>query len=156
MNKEKVLTLIKKQLDEKYVVAKAAVKEAYSSATDGENIAENKYDTTGLEASYLVQGQARRLEELEMSISAFRQMKTEESTKVYLGSLIKVEENKKESFLFIGPQAGGLKVAFEDTEVLVITPYSPIGKILCGKSQGDEADVIVGRKTKSYRIVKIY
>ena len=40
--------------------AQAAVDRAYEAATHEENIAENKYDTLGLEASYLTQGQSRR------------------------------------------------------------------------------------------------
>ncbi len=42
--------------------AEQAVRVAHETATHEENIAENKYDTLGLEAAYLATGQARRAE----------------------------------------------------------------------------------------------
>ena len=39
--------------------------------THEENIAENKYDTLGLEAAYLAQGQAQRVNECYLSIQQF-------------------------------------------------------------------------------------
>ena len=40
--------------------AEEAVRAAHETATHEENVAENKYDTLGLEAAYLATGQARR------------------------------------------------------------------------------------------------
>ena len=155
MIKEQILIEIRKSLDLKYSLAKAALKEAYTTATDQENVAENKYDTKGLEASYLVQGQARRIEELDKSISAFREMNipAEDSLSVHLGTLIYVAVDSKKAFLFVGPQAGGLKVEVDDKEILVITPYSPIGKALVGKKAGDVIEIAVGKKKKNYEIL---
>jgi hypothetical protein len=42
--------------------AEQAVRTAHETATHEENIAENKYDTLGLEAASLATGQARRAE----------------------------------------------------------------------------------------------
>jgi transcription elongation GreA/GreB family factor len=158
MKKQHILTKIKQELDLKYDQAKAAVKEAYASATDKENIAENKYDTTGLEASYLVQGQARRLQEMERSITAFDQM-TIPSTPpqtVALGTLLTVEENGQSGVFFVGPEAGGLKLQCEGIEVMVITANSPIGQSLFGKKTGDSVEVTIGRKTKTYIIKQLF
>jgi transcription elongation GreA/GreB family factor len=155
MNKEQILIEIRKSLDLKLKLAKAAVMEAYETATDRENVAENKYDTKGLEASYLVQGQARRLEELDRSVSAFREMSipAENSLSIQLGTLICVEIDAKKTFLFVGPQAGGLKVEVGGEEILVITPYSPIGKSLTGRKEGDVIEIAIGRKKKKYEII---
>jgi transcription elongation GreA/GreB family factor len=158
MNKIKIFEQIKKELDLKYDLAKAAVKEAYATATDKENIAENKYDTTGLEASYLVQGQARRLEELQHSINAFNQMtiSSEKANLVTLGTLFMVEENEKTFLLFVATHAGGLKVQYENTEIMVITVNSPIGKALAGKKIGNSVEVTIGRNTKTYIIQELF
>ncbi len=49
-----------KRLAEDLVQVEQAAREAHETATHEENIAENKYDTLGLEAAYLATGQARR------------------------------------------------------------------------------------------------
>ena len=158
MDKLKILQAVRKELESKYEIAKAAVQEAYKSATHEENVAENKYDTKGLEASYLVQGQARRLEELEIALSAYRAMEEplEDKNNIHLGSLIKVEEEGVEQYLFMGPQSGGLKVEFDNLEVLIVTFFSPIGRALKGKTAGDSIEVQIGRKIRNYKIVELY
>ena len=50
------------RLAEDLLQAEQAVRAAHETATHEENIAENKYDTLGLEAAYLATGQVRRAE----------------------------------------------------------------------------------------------
>jgi hypothetical protein len=50
------------RLAEDLLQAEQAARAAHDTATHEENIAENKYDTLGLEAAYLATGQARRAE----------------------------------------------------------------------------------------------
>ena len=68
MNKHAVLQLILEKLAADLNVAQRAAQTAYETATHEENIAENKYDTLGLEASYLAAGQAKRVEEIRQSL----------------------------------------------------------------------------------------
>ena len=49
--------------------AEQAVRAAHEAATHEENIAENKYDTLGLEAAYLATGQARRAEAIRQAMA---------------------------------------------------------------------------------------
>ena len=60
MDKPHLLALIVATLAHDLDVLTRAAQTAYEAATAEENIAENKYDTLGLEASYLATGQARR------------------------------------------------------------------------------------------------
>lgn len=50
------------RLAEDLLQAEQATRTAHETATHEENVAENKYDTLGLEAAYLAAGQARRAE----------------------------------------------------------------------------------------------
>ena len=50
------------RLAEDLLQAEQAAQAAHETATHEENIAENKYDTLGLEAAYLATGQVRRAE----------------------------------------------------------------------------------------------
>ncbi len=40
------------------------------------------------------------------------------------------------SWYFLGPRAGGLEVTVDGLTVLVVTPTSPLGRELLGKSAG--------------------
>ena len=52
-----------------------AARVAHETATHEENIAENKYDTLGLEAAYLATGQARRAQAIREAMAAWRQFR---------------------------------------------------------------------------------
>ena len=156
MNKEELLKVILGKLKADLNQANEAVNMAYESATHEENIAESKYDTKGLEASYLVQGQARRAEELEQEVEAFVNLKIRPVDKVMLNALVTLEnESGAQELMFIGPGSGGVKINFEDQEVVIITPVSPLGRALLGKICGDSIEVTIGRKEKKYRILHI-
>jgi len=156
MNKEELFKAIKDKIRAKLTLAIDAVKMAHESATHEENIAESKYDTKGLEASYLVQGQARRVEELENSLAALNSMEITSVTSVMLNALVRLEDqNGKEEYMFIAPSSGGLKVEFDSKEIMVMTPISPLGKSLIGKSVGDQISVTIGRKHKDYTVLEV-
>ena len=156
MNKDKLFKAILNKVKSNLTLAIDAVKMAHESATHEENIAECKYDTKGLEASYLVQGQARRVEELENSMAALQSLKVRAVDKVMLNALVILkDEHNKEEHMFIAPACGGLIVDFEGKKVMIMTPASPLAQALLGKSSGDEISVKVGRKEKEYRVVSV-
>ena len=64
MNKTHLQTLIIDKLQADLAVAKDALKASHEAATHAESKAENKYDTRGLEAAYLADGQRKRVHEI--------------------------------------------------------------------------------------------
>lgn len=157
IDKTKLLDSIIAKLKTDLSAATEAVNMAYESATHEENKAECKYDTKGLEASYLVQGQAKRVEELEDSLEKIVTVKVRPVFKIMLSALICLEnEMGQHEWLFILPASGGLKVNFEDKVVTIVTPISPLGKELLGKTLGASISVILGNKNKEYRILEVY
>jgi len=136
-----------------------AVQRAYETAVDEENEAENKYDTMGLEASYLVQGQSQRVEECENDCSIFSRMQAVDFTAdkaINVGALVQIEDADGEGqSLFLSPVAGGLKVLFEKQEITLITPLSPIGKLLISSFVGDSIFITVAGDKKYYEIISI-
>ena len=68
MNKTHLIAQIIAALEHDLDVVTRAAQSAYEAATAEENIAENKYDTLGLEASYLATGQARRSAEIRQAL----------------------------------------------------------------------------------------
>ena len=139
--------------------AQAAVDRAYEAATHEENIAENKYDTLGLEASYLTQGQARRLRECEADLAAFKALQPNclgADDAIRIGALIQVEDGtQKEQAFFLGPAAGGVKVRLNETDIVIITPAAPLGKALLGAAAGDEINVDLAGRKVHYEILDV-
>lgn len=123
----------------------AAAKKAHEAATHEENIPDNKYDTLSLEASYVAQGQANRAQELKASLHEYQTMALQEfddDTPIRLSALVELEaEDGEERAVFIGPREGGLKLQLQGREVMVITPASPLGAQLIGKSTGDSVSI---------------
>ena len=97
VNKQSVLQCIVEKLQVDLDVAVRAAQTAYETATHEENIAENKYDTLGLEASYLAAGQARRVEEIRQSLNLCRNLVLkpfDEQRGIQTGDLIALQANK--------------------------------------------------------------
>ena len=64
VEKAKVIRIVRAELEAQYRRVAAAAREAHGYATDPDSKAESKYDTRGLEASYLAAGQAAKADEL--------------------------------------------------------------------------------------------
>ena len=143
MNKPALLQSIIERLTLDLDVAQRAAQTAYETATHEENVAENKYDTLGLEASYLATGQARRMEEIRQGLAKFRALQLRDfRAGIELGALVALESaTGVRQWFFLGPDAAGLKLEFEGCPVMVITPRSPLGQSLLGKEVDDEVSM---------------
>ena len=143
MNKPALLQSIIERLTLDLDVAQRAAQTAYETATHEENVAENKYDTLGLEASYLATGQARRMEEIRLGLAKFRALQLRDfRAGIELGALVTLESaTGARQLFFLGPDAAGLKLEFEGCPIMVITPRSPLGQSLLGKEVDDEVSM---------------
>lgn len=150
MTKRLVIQKIIETLQSEMETYVRAAKFSHAEATAEENRAENKYDTRGLEASYLAAGQANKIVEIEESIAAFdalRERKFNEADGIDIGALIEISQDGERAHYFIGPSAGGIEIKIRGTEVLVITPQSPLGSQLKGAKQGAKIKInLAGRK----------
>ncbi|MEE2813736.1 MAG: transcription elongation factor GreAB [Verrucomicrobiota bacterium] len=143
---EKIITSLQFEL-ETYI---RAAKFSHAEATAEENRAENKYDTRGLEASYLAAGQANKVVELEAAITSFKELKDKPANEsVEIGALVELDQEGALELYFIGPTAGGTEVEVASTEILIITPESPLGSQLIGLEAGQKSTLdLAGRKQK--------
>lgn len=139
--------------------ARIAMLRAYETATHEENVAENKYDTLGLEAAYLTQGQARRLAECEADLTAFQSITPRSfaaGEAIAIGALVQIEdENGNGQYLFLGPAAGGLKTVSGGCDIVVVTPSAPLGKALLNARAGDTVTVRLAATLKQYEVMAI-
>ncbi|MGY2289606.1 GreA/GreB family elongation factor [Pseudomonas sp. SDO528_S397] len=159
MNKHAVHTLILEKLAVDLDIVRRAAQVAYETATHEENIAENKYDTLGLEASYLATGQARRVEEIKQALTLCQHLHLrpyDEQRGIEVGALLGLEDERgRQQWLFLAPDGAGLKVDVVGQPVTVITPRSPLGKGLLGKFEGDEVEVLVAGTRQQFVVTEV-
>lgn len=127
---------------------------ARAEATDEQSLAENKYDTRGLEASYLAHGQSRQVVETEQAREQYASLPLHvfgPAEPLGVGALVELEHAGERAWYFLGPAAGGAEVECDGREVLVVTPQSPLGRLLIGKRQGEQ--IQLGRDI--HRVVQV-
>jgi transcription elongation GreA/GreB family factor len=158
MNKTHIQALIIDRLQADLQIAKDALKASHEAATHAESKAENKYDTRGLEAAYLADGQRRRLNEIETALASYRNLtvRPQGDEPIKIGALVSLEQNGVGRWLFLGPDAAGLRISAQGTDILVITPHSPLGQALLGRYEGDEVEVRVDGHRQQYEITAIH
>lgn len=158
MKKAAVINAIVAKLGEELAIYLKAAQASREEATHESSKAENKYDTRGLEASYLARGQSRQISELEAAVSEFQNLRARifrEGEPIDVGALVELEQGKERTFYFIGPRAGGTEVDFQKHEILVITPQSPLGAQLVGKKQGDLLKLTLPGSQNKYKVVSV-
>lgn len=158
MNKRRVIEKVIEQLESDVALYRRAARSAFEEATDEQNKAENKYDTRGLEASYLARGQARQVAETEDALAQFRSMDWpafEAGMPISAGALVELERGREREWYLLAPWAGGKEIQHGKNEILVITPQSPLGRELVGKKQGDSLVLRLGGAAQKQRIVSV-
>jgi hypothetical protein len=158
VNKQKLVGAIIDKLREDLALYHKAAGAARAEATHEQSKAENKYDTRGLEASYLARGQSRQAAEIAQAITHFEKLAIREFTAadaIEAGALVKLQAGKEISWYFIGPRAGGTEVMFDREEVLVITPESPLGSQLVGRKAGDKGELELGGRKQPFKLLGV-
>lgn len=127
---------LKEELDE----AVAASRDAAAYATNEESRAESKWDTQGLEASYLAAGQAGQAREWAKAIQTLRAQRDTllgQKERVLLGALVECEVDGEMDCYFITPAGGGQELSIGGRVVTSVTLQSPMAQMLQNKRVGD-------------------
>jgi len=149
------------RLAEDLLQAEQAVRAAHETATHEENIAENKYDTLGLEAAYLATGQARRAEAIRQAMANWRQFRPrpyDASKGIQLGALVcLVDSDDKQQQLFLGPNGGSMTLVSSDAQLVqVISSEAPLGRAMLGKCEGDEVSIQVALTRRQFEVLRVH
>lgn len=152
IDKHRVIAAIIEQLQLQLNTAESAVKMAADTATHSETVAQNKYDTFGLEASYLAHGQQQRVLETQLAIQCFQQLlKSSDDSRhetVAIASLLILQEEQaaeKQHCFFIAAAAGGLRLTVDQQSITVVSTDAPLSASLMSKELDDE--VMLAGKT---------
>lgn len=160
MDKKAIFEQLISALTSQLKTAIGAANQAHESATDRENIAENKYDTLGLEASYLAAGQAERVEQCKKALAIAQKLSQDTTTShhsIQIGSLVCLcDMPNQRSIYLIMPVAGGTILEAEGEKITVLTPQSPLGQQLIGRELNDDIVLTINATSHYLDIQKIY
>lgn len=137
---QQVIAALREDLD---VLRKAAL-ETHSSSTDAQSKQEGKYDTRGLEASYLAEAQAEKVVLLEEHVSKLDQLPTDDlddDSPIAPGAMVIVSSGDVDLSYMMLPAGGGMTLSSQGLDFIVVTPDSPIGSALLGKNVGDTVEL---------------
>lgn len=149
-SKETVLKTVLNNLKVALNRQQAANETATEGATDSESRAETKWDTSGLEASYLARGYAKQFEEMANQYDMLKSFQLEDFTDrpIGQGALVKCDFEGYVSWFFLLPCCGGMEMELDGEEITVITPESPVGRELLRKRSGSSYMLANGRSGK--------
>ncbi len=140
MNKSTVRDLVIAQLRSALELQTRAALLARDEAISEESRPENQYDMHSQEAAYLAEGQARHAAEISETLALYESLALTApaaQTTAAVGALVEVAGTKgRPTWYFLGPRGGGLEVELDGQTILVVTPQSPLGRELLGKSAG--------------------
>lgn len=150
-----------KRLAEDLLQAERAARAAHETATHEESIAENKYDTLGLEAAYLAAGQLRRADGIRKALAGWRQFRPgpyDVRKGIQLGALVCLIDcgDKQQLHVFLGPGGGGMKLASGSQLVQVISSDAPLGKAMLGKCEGDEVSMGAAPIRQRFEVLRVH
>ncbi|MCC5808574.1 MAG: hypothetical protein JJU00_19765 [Opitutales bacterium] len=146
IDKAAVYAAFMEHLEKELGEAVAASRDAAAYATDEEARAESKWDTQGLEASYLAAGQAGQAREWMRAIEAVRSQReslVRPVDRAGPGALVKCVQAGEADWYYFVPAAGGQDLRVVETTVTTLTFQTPLAAALRGKRAG-EAYVAVG------------
>ena len=138
MDKTKILKQVITELEEELRRKLSAQETAAAGATHVEAKAETKWDTCGLEQSYLARGHAQQFELLVQQVEELRAFNCPafNGKAIGPGALVETEMAGEKMFFILLHCGGGIEIQAGAREVTVITPESPVGAALLDKFQG--------------------
>ena len=141
MDKALIIEKIINSIEADLAKTTAAALESAESATNEESRSEGKYDTRGLETSYLAAGQAQHALELREALAATRAFSPPEfdrSSPIALGAVVQTLSSQGRELFFLAPAYGGIDIQTDEKHTItVISPKSPIGHEMIGSKVGD-------------------
>lgn len=144
MNKIELFEILKNEISLQLNLAVRSAQNTIESDTHEESKAENKYDTRGLEASYLARAQSERVLDLKALRNGLDSLKIrcfDTKSPIAITALIELELNSKKIWVLLLPKGGGHNFTYEKINIKVITPESPLGARLIGRTVDDSVRV---------------
>jgi transcription elongation GreA/GreB family factor len=149
IDKKTLLAAIRQRISVQLQGLLASQRATQEGAVHEETRAEGAKDTRATEASYLARGLAERAESLRSDLErldAFAPALLDGTEPAQPGALVRIEEEGRgDSVYFLLPFGGGESVTLDGSTIRVISPLSPIGRMLVGRERGEEFSIDLPR-----------
>ena len=157
LNKADVIAALLTSLERQLEGARTLVDHAQQSATHEEARAEDKYDTRGLEMSYVAAGASDRIEVLRKALSQYHfwQPPPADPEAIRPGALVELRDGEATMTVFVAPYGEGDKVEVHGHVVHVVTLKAPLGRALLRRGEGDEVSVGVADHKREWFIEEV-
>lgn len=157
--KIQLLNQLQQVIEQDLATLTASARTAAIEATHEESRPENKYDTRGLEASYLAGAQSARAAELVAILDHVRNTiprTFSERDPIAATAIAELEsEGGAPTIVFLVRLGAGYTLTVESKKYVTVTTQSPLGQALLGKLAGDAVALTTGRETKEYDIIRV-
>ncbi len=156
--KKKIIEELLSKVRAELSALESASKSAKAYVTDGDIKSDGKYDTRGIEAGYLAGAQEKRVEELKLELQMLEEIPIRDFSKgeeVGIGSLVDLTFKGQTRRYFIAPTAGGTMLNIDETPILVISTFSPIGDAVFGTTLGEEFELETPQELRLYKVESI-
>lgn len=140
MDKDQILRHLTEQLQRQLASMRKAARRTHEAATGPEAKQEGKYDTRGLEASYLAEAQAEQSQQMAESLHILANIDLKDippGEPITSGALVETESQGDFHYYLLIPCAGGLSMPYEGSELTTLSPDSPLYQKLIGCHVGD-------------------
>lgn len=156
MDKQFMVEQLASRIRESVQVALREQEAAAIEARDGATPDEKRADArVALEFSSLAHAQGRRasaaLDDLAV-IEAFRPPHA--GPRIAVGTILEIEDGSEGRTIFLAPVGAGIELTMPDGDgfVTVVTPASPLGKVVLGCSVGDTVEVVVKGEPREWTV----
>jgi transcription elongation GreA/GreB family factor len=157
IDKAALLEAIVAELTRDVQAVTGRARDAAAGAVHEEARAEDSKDTRATEQSYLARGLAARVADLELDRAALRALRPRSFTdgqSIAATALVELESDDGEvRTLLLVPAGGGRTLRFAGREITLATPASPLGAALLEASEGDEVEVVIKGRRRTWEIV---
>lgn len=145
--------------------AQSARQSSQKDAIEAEGAMLSRYDTMKEESQYLENAFARVVTEQKRNLQRLRVFITElkglaPTGRASLGSLCKVEQEYDDGEvttrrIFLAPVAGGASLEMDGEVVKVMTPTSPMGNALLGRSEEEDFEIRIADRQVYVEVVEV-
>jgi transcription elongation GreA/GreB family factor len=150
-----VKAALRAALEEALRVIAHAAAQSREGAVHAESRAEGDKDMRSTEQSYLARGQAMRTEELAEQLQRLEALPTaplRSGAPITAGTLVSVLVDDEPRVFYVVPMGGGTELTVAGTKITVVTPSSPVGAALLGKTPGDSFELTQRGKLREWEI----
>ena len=155
--KQALLAALRAHLEGELATMRRLALDAAEAATHEDNRPESDKDMRSTEASYIARGQAARVLDLERELGLLGALDLAElrGGPARAGALVEVRTQGKTSRYFLVPASGGVPLEAGGVAAQSLSIQSPLGAVLVGLSEGDEAELSGPKADRVFEILRV-